>query len=648
MGNLFFVSSPYMEDSGRETIMLRKVFVLVGSLMLILAGGVMIASGQGGGEDQFEEVPIVTTATDTVGVGTYVAAEAYAVPPGEDPAAQPLQAFILPYGIHPNMQVHAIEDFQQPAPAVEGFTFAWSLDEVPEGSAATVMGETVAIFMADLEGKYVLTLTASDANGNTGSTSWTVYASTYVGVGGIVDEPDFTQCSFCHTDQAAAWSATGHATFFTRAINGEASDHYGPNCISCHTVGFNNRPEAVNGGFDDVAAEEGWTFPEVLETGNWQAMIEQFPASANLANIQCESCHGPGNLHVNRAEDAEDPMIGMGLAYGTCAQCHAEEPYHVFPVQWELSAHADKNARAFWYPIGEDHLACVQCHSGVGYIDTVNSVPAEEVRTDYQVITCAVCHDPHDTENPNQLRVFDVVVLPDGTEVTGAGPAATCMTCHNARTDPVTSVEGGEFETPHYSTSAELMVGTGGYTWGQELPTSLHGTVVEQTCIGCHMAGTPGMDDAGTAEDSSDDTPLPGHNTVGQHTFAMTSPVDGTQNVAVCQECHMDVESFTFEALEDYDGDGTVETNQDEVTGLRELLTAALTDAGVEVLDHYPYFNIPEGADANVFGAIYNFKFTSNVEASTVHNLLYTVSLLQLSYQQLTGEPVPNAALAAG
>jgi len=615
----------------------RKAFVAAGVLLLLLASGVLVAIGQGGEEP--EEVPIFTTASRVVGAGTYVAAEAYAVPAGEDPEAEPMQALILPYGITPNMKVYAIEDFVQPAPAVEGFTFDWEL-EAPDGSAAELIEGTVAIFLADVEGEYLLTLTATDAAGATAEATWPVLATTYVGSGYLEGPQEAEdQCVDCHEDVVAGWSATGHASMFTRAIDGMVSDHYGPNCISCHTTGFNNRPEAVNGGFDDIAAEAGWTLPEELVEGNWDALVAEFPQVAGMANVQCESCHGPGYLHVFEAT-RRDPMNSRGLDYGVCAQCHAEEPYHVFPQQWELSGHAQKNAEAFWYPIGEDHTACVRCHSGAGYIDWAAGLPAEEQRVDYQVITCAVCHDPHDASNPNQLRVFDSVTLPDGTEVGAAGPAATCMSCHNARTDPVAVVEGvaggGRFSTPHYSTAAELMNATGGYTWGETLPTSTHGRAIEGSCIGCHMGPTPGTD--------ADGNPLPGYQTVGQHTFAMTSPVDGTENVAICQVCHDAATSFAFEARRDYDGDGAIETNQDEVAGLQEILRGALEEAGVGVLDYYPYFEIPEGASADVYGAVYNYKFSQSGGA-VVHNLRYVVSLLQLSYEKLTGSPVPGATI---
>ena len=78
------------------------------------------------------------------------------------------------------------------------------------------------------------------------------------------------------------------------------------------------------------------------------------------------------------------------------------------------------------------------------------------------------------------------------------------------------------------------------------------------------------------------------------------------------------------------------------VVGLIELVGNELTAAGVEILTHHPYFNIPEGAGADVKGAVYNYKFATSGGAAS-HNFVYTVAALQLSYEKLAGEPVPNA-----
>jgi hypothetical protein len=623
--------------------MSRRALLII-TLGLVMTGvGFWSASGQDGG--QFEEVLITTGATDAVGVGDYVAAQAFGFPATEE---EPVQTIILPYGIYPDMHVAAIEDFTQPEPLTEDLTFEWSLT-APEGSSAELITGNVAIFRADVEGAYDLTLTATDAEGNTGEATWRVHATTYVG-SGFLDGPEPNnedQCIDCHQDIAEAWLLTNHADTFERALNGELSDHFGADCTSCHVTGFNNREGADNGGFDDLAAASDWTFPEELGPGGWATFAENHPEVAAMANVQCESCHGPGYAHVFEATRAES-MIGSGLHYGTCAQCHAEEPYLTIPQQWENSNHGDLTSRGFTYPVGEDERNCVRCHSGAGFIDHVAGLPQEELRVDYQPITCAVCHDPHSVENPNQLRVFDVITLPDGTEVEDAGPAATCMTCHNARRDGgaegqvASALEGGRFSAPHHDNNhAELIAETGGYTWGMDLPTTTHGRVTEDACITCHMGEGPGTDEDGR--------PLAGYNEIGGHTFAMVSE-EGVANISVCTDCHDSAgtypgeSDFAFESRRDYDGDGAIESVQQEITGLRDLIWAELSAAGVVELEGYPFIEIPEGSSEDVYGAVWNYYFTAN-PGTAVHNFRYSAALLQLTYEQLTGEPVPNATI---
>lgn len=504
----------------------------------------------------------------------------------------------------------------------EGDTVTTEWEFTPaEDSSAELMGTEHIYFVADVEGKYEVKLVATDSQGASSEADLTVNAATYVGL---------ETCAMCHAEQVEVQAETGHATMAARGLDGTVSDHYGESCLSCHTVG----PwEGDNGAFDDVWAETDWTFPDPPQEGEWAALQADYPELANLANIQCENCHGPGSAHMGDPE-------GITINYTSegCAYCHDEPPRHIKTAQWRMSAHSRESDRAFTYPIGEGRESCVRCHSGKAFIDAAEGI--EEVSTDFGTVGCPVCHDPHSAENEHQLRVFDTVTLPDGTEVTDAGPSATCMSCHNGRRGPE-EVENEEPSWPHYSNAAEMIVGVAGYTYGEDIGNSPHVTL-GVGCVDCHMAQTPGIDDMGTPDDTEDDYPLPGHNEIGEHTFAMTSP-DGVELVGACSECHGEIESFNLEAKGDYDGDGSIEGVQDEVQGLLDVLLEAIQEDGATWLGQHPYWeNVTTDAQK---GAIFNYMVVANEGSLGIHNTARAVQLLQASYRDLTGEGVPGADL---
>ena len=74
-------------------------------------------------------------------------------------------------------------------------------------------------------------------------------------------------CEACHSGGVLnapstfpGYTNTLHASFFTRAINGQVNSHYSKSCIQCRTLGYDTNSFAVNGGFDDIATLYGWTF----------------------------------------------------------------------------------------------------------------------------------------------------------------------------------------------------------------------------------------------------------------------------------------------------------------------------------------------------------------------------------------------------
>jgi formate-dependent nitrite reductase cytochrome c552 subunit len=98
----------------------------------------------------------------------------------------------------------------------------------------------------------------------------------------------------------------------------------------------------------------GWTFPAVLTNGNWAAM----PATLqNVANIQCENCHGPGSQHLfSQGVVGNTNAISVNYAAGDCAQCHDSMNNHfksangtirsMRPPPGRLPASAVRNASA--------------------------------------------------------------------------------------------------------------------------------------------------------------------------------------------------------------------------------------------------------------------------------------------------------------
>ena len=97
------------------------------------------------------------------------------------------------------------------------------------------------------------------------------------------------RCKTCHTQIHESWSKTRHA--HAMATLERTHQDYDPECITCHATG--------------VLARNGFTNRR---------------DTPDLANVQCEACHGPGLAH------AESPAKGYGkVEEQTCRSCHTDE-----------------------------------------------------------------------------------------------------------------------------------------------------------------------------------------------------------------------------------------------------------------------------------------------------------------------------------
>jgi Doubled CXXCH motif (Paired_CXXCH_1)/Cytochrome c554 and c-prime len=509
-----------------------------------------------------------------------------------------------------------------------------------------VAGRT--LLRPDVTGLYTVTVSIRSASSGSTNLTQNITAGTYVGV---------NTCALCHSggalapDKYTSWSQTPHATFFTRAIDGLESDHYGKNCISCHTVGYDTNTAAVNGGFDDVATQVGWTFPTNLIAGNWAAM----PASLkNLGNIQCENCHGAGSEHAigeltAPLSPAAKAAIAVTFDAGNCAQCHDSKNNHVKSAEWNNSLHA----RVTRTPSGGANRAqCARCHTGGGFaqyadtLGTTNIYTIVGADTTYTALTCATCHNPHDAANPHQLRAGPNIKLGDGTTVTNAGAGGFCMNCHQSRNGSVSNSIvkfplgqqtwlGGSAFGVHDNPAGDMLEGVNGWTYGLDIPSSAHRFAVTDTCAGCHMN-----------DHYSTNSASPAFTHVGGHSFNM-SWSDGTntyENVEACAKCHGPIDSFDMVKV-DYNGDGVIEGVQTEVQKLLDKLSTLLPPANYVASGNYVADGLVKSPSARTnwqskfLKAGYNWQFVNNDLSKGVHNAAYAVGLLKASIGDLTGDP---------
>lgn len=533
----------------------------------------------------------------------------------------------------------------------EILTYAWTI-EGPAGTTVTELTDPTTAtpsFTPDIVGTYTITLTVTtDGKLTPAPATFYVNAGTYIGL---------TGCNLgCHSDKATLWVPTRHSTPFTEKANGEKlnTKYRLTYCGMCHTTGFNASPGAVNDGFDDHLDALG-TYPEPYFStkeilngapGVFDSLSALYPDMINLANVQCESCHGPGSQHN---EKTGKNQIAKSFKDGTCTMCHSKQPR-----QWELTGHAKTPYRA----TGE----CAPCHSGTGFIlatDPDYDETAEPANYEAHVgestkVNCVACHDSHSVNNEHQIRTLkDVTLLADGETVASSdvfGNGQLCVNCHIARSggddyaDTSTSSDFG----PHYSAQTDMYLGKSAAEFGRVMGPSSHVDIIENSCVECHMVGVsikqlfPEVTDQDKIMELS-------NNLVG-HSFSITyTDADGVKwdNTAPCKECHGDIRSFSdIKANSDKDGDGVIEGVQDEVRGMMDNLAVLLPPVGSTEVNYD--MSSDEAKDFSIAQrrAIFNYRFIYQDHSFGIHNAGYTYSLLEAAFDALAADALGRGVIS--
>lgn len=310
-------------------------------------------------------------------------------------------------------------------------------------------------------------------------------------------------CAQCHQNIYITQTNTPHA----QAFSGLQQIHQdtNPTCLPCHTVGYG------------------------LLTGFTNAL--QTP---QLANVQCENCHGPGANHAaNPAFSSSVPQVD--LAAQVCGGCHsasltpaavvAHHPLGFGFEDWSASPHGAvvPDVLQSMAASASSISSCGRCHSGSAREALLEGEnPSVALTNDYNVaITCAVCHDPHQTYvwtnnlngvitftnqltgqvayitnnelgavYTNQLRnpyasTNDFVLTTSAVFTNAYNPNINvCAQCHNARGAAWTDTS----RSPHHSPQYNMLLGTVGQLSTGPSPgyPSTH-SQLEMQCTECHM-----------------------------------------------------------------------------------------------------------------------------------------------------------------
>ncbi|MGK2859747.1 MAG: hypothetical protein ACSLFQ_21325, partial [Thermoanaerobaculia bacterium] len=448
-------------------------------------------------------------------------------------------------------------------------SYDWKLTN-PAGGTATLTDATTQNpeFTPTVAGEYTLTVTDIAA---AKPVTFKVFAGTYKGV--IIGkdsagnpQPDFA-CRSCHgvgtpIDMFTPWAKSGHAEILEQNVN-TLNNHYGPGCVSCHSVGY--APGVSNGGFDDAADFAGLLASGILSPpgalNNYDRLLAEFPASAKLANIQCDNCHGPTDsaAHFNGVKSDRN-----SLSSDVCGTCHGEPARHGRYQQWQLSRHGNyETARS-----EGTRAACAKCHSAQGFLqwETKGFSPTATITVDWTAdqvhpVTCVTCHDPHavgttsggPTTNATVRISGDTPMLDAGFKATGVGTAAICMTCHNSRRglrdDQHTTTDISR--ATHLGPQADIVMGQNLYFVEVGKP-GFHSKIAD-SCVTCHMETTQPPADLS-------------YNYGGtNHTFYASK--------TICSKCHTEIDGEEFQEEIEH----SLESLKHEIeTALENGMTSAL------------------------------------------------------------------------
>jgi len=263
------------------------------------------------------------------------------------------------------------------------------------------------------------------------------------------------------------------------------------------------------------------------------------------------------------------------------------------------------------YTFERSDASCAICHTSEGFTERI-ATGSVEIAGDIEnpsPVNCRTCHQIHDTYTAADwaLATSDPVTLQLTGDTIDLGKGNLCASCHQPRWSyEIPQVGGGDVEItstrfgPHHGPQSTMLFGLAGY--GEFTGTSVH-SIVPDGCITCHMADAYGKQ-------------------AGGHTMSMEYEYHGSevQNVAGCESCHSDIESF--------DRNGVQTEIQALIDELKDLLVAEglITESGSGITGTFTSVQA---------GALWNYKTVTEDRSLGVHNPQFAKVLLQTAIDAL-------------
>ena len=333
--------------------------------------------------------------------------------------------------------------------------------------------------------------------------------------------------------------------------------------------------------------------------------------------------------------DAQTSILPKG-----CIDCHGSETK--FPVRGIRSQYLTSGHRTLGNASYANSADCQGCHTNEGFVQLLKTkkVDPKAFVANPSEIGCFTCHAPHENGNFS-VRTTAAVNLANGVAF-NKEKGNLCANCHRARRTPKEEVRARNIPSDswgaHHGPQADMLAGTNAYEFvGKKYTSSVHGALPGANCVTCHMTLPSGRYSLSPA--------------IGGHSFRIAGEVheEHKVNTAGCTNsgCHGSMAQvkgthyFDKKAADDYDGDGTVETAQQEVQGLLEKF---VNDKGTGLLQTMKepmydakrkFINTKTQYPVEIVAALYNYKFVLEDRSNGVHNLPYSVQLLMDSLKAL-------------